>query len=582
MTTKTQPQGKPVRTGAQCVMEGFQRAGVKTVFGLPGGAILDVFAQLYSAPFEFILARHEQGAAHMADGYARATGKPGCLIVTSGPGATNTVTGLATAYMDGVPLVCVTGQVHSAMIGNDAFQEADTVGITRAVTKHNYLVREVDDLPRIMMEAFHIATTGKPGPVLIDIPKDVQRGTTAAEFPQEVKLRGYNPPREGHPKQIAKLAAAINKARRPLLYVGGGAIAAEAAAELTALARKARIPVTTTLLGLGAFPETDPLALRMLGMHGSVGANSAVSACDLLISVGARFDDRVTGKVSEFAPHAVKAHIDIDPSAIDKSVRTDIPVVGDARQVLQALLELVEPRERREWLAQVAEWNAKYPFTYNRQSEELLPQYVIEQVYELTRGEAIVTTEVGQHQMWAAHFYKYTRPRTFLSSGGLGTMGYGLPAAIGAQAGRRDCLVVDIGGDGSTQMNFQELVVAVEHELPIKVIILNNAHLGMVRQWQEMFYDRRYSASVLKQSGRQPNEGIAGRRGYLPDFVKLAEAHGAVGLRVRHKAEVAPTLRRAFETAGPVVVECMVREEENVYPMVPPGASLLEMIHSLA
>jgi len=580
----TSQKEKAMKTGADCVMEGLQRAGVKTVFGLPGGAILDVFAKLYTAPFEFILTRHEQGAAHMADGYARATGKVGCLIVTSGPGATNTVTGLATAFMDGVPMVCITGQVHSSMIGNDAFQEADTVGITRAATKHNYLVRNVDDLPRIIMEAFHIASTGKPGPVLIDIPKDVQRGVTAAEFPAQVSLRGYNPTTGGNPKQIARLASAINKARKPLLYVGGGVISSNAAVELTALARKARIPVTTTLLGLGAFPETDPLALRMLGMHGSVGANMAVSSCDLLISVGARFDDRVTGKISEFAPHAHKAHVDIDPSAIDKSVHADIPVVGDAREVLKALIEQVEPVERTEWLAQVAEWNAKYPFTYDRDSADLLPQYVIERVYEITRGDAIITTEVGQHQMWAAHFYKYTRPRTFLSSGGLGTMGYGLPAAIGAQAGMRDRIVVDIGGDGSTQMNFQELVVAVEHDLPIKVVILNNGHLGMVRQWQEMFYKKEYSASVLKPQGRSENERIAsaGRRDYLPDFVKMAEAHGALGLRVRMKGEVTPALERAFETDGPVVVECMVREEENVYPIVPPGASLMEMIHSLA
>jgi len=361
-------------------------------------------------------------------------------------------------------------------------------------------------------------------------------------------------------------------------------IAADAAEALTALARKARIPVTTTLMGLGAFPETDPLALRMLGMHGSVAANHAVSACDLLISVGARFDDRVTGKVSEFAPHAVKAHIDIDPSAIDKSVHADIPVVGDARQALEALLGQVAPAERAAWLAQVAAWQKRYPFAYDRKSRELLPQHVIEQIYEITRGEAIVTTEVGQHQMWAAQFYKYTRPRTFLSSGGLGTMGYGLPAAIGAQAGRRDQVVVDIGGDGSTQMNFQEMVVAVEHNLPIRVIILNNRHLGMVRQWQEMFYKKEYSACVLQQAGRPKNERIRRPAGnaYLPDFVKLAEAHGAVGLRVRTKRELLPALRKAFDTAGPVVVECMVRPEENVYPMVPPGASLTEMVHSMA
>ncbi len=566
-------------------MEGLEKAGVKTVFGLPGGSVLDIFARLYHAPFEFILTRHEQGAAHMADGYARATGRVGCCIVTSGPGATNTVTGLATAYMDGIPVVCVSGQVPSSMIGNDAFQEADTTGITRAATKHNYLVRSVDDLPRIIAEAFHVAATGKPGPVLIDIPKDVQRASTDAAAPKEVAMRGYNPVTKGHPKQIAKLAKAINEALKPLFYVGGGVISGNAAKELTALARKAKIPVTTTLLGLGAFPETDPLALRMLGMHGSVAANHAVSHCDLLVAIGARFDDRVTGKISEFAPHAVKAHIDIDPSAIDKSVLTDIPVVGHVREVLKELIEQVKPAERTEWLDQVAGWQKKHPFSYNRETTELLPQHVIEQIYEVTKGDAIIVTDVGQHQMWSAHFYKYTKPRTFLSSGGLGTMGYGLPAAIGAQAGMRDRTVVNIAGDGSIQMNFQELVVAVEHDLPVKVVILNNGCLGMVRQWQEMFYKKEYSASRLGQTGRAANEKIKthpGENGYLPDFIKLAEAHGASAIRVKTKKEITPALKKALEIKGPVVVECIVKPDENVYPMVPPGASLMEMVHSMA
>ena len=573
-----------MRTGAECIIDALERAGVKTVFGLPGGAVLDIFAQLYHAPFEFILSRHEQGATHMADGYARATGRPGCCLVTSGPGATNTVTGLATAHMDGVPLVCITGQVNSGMIGNDSFQEADTTGITRAVTKHNYLVKNVDDLPRIIAEAFHIAGTGKPGPVVIDIPKDIQRATTKAAYPKEIRLRGYNPVLEGHPKQIARLAEAINKSERPLLYVGGGVIAGNASKELTALARKAKIPVTTTLMGLGAFPETDPLALRMLGMHGSVAANHAVSHCDLLVAVGARFDDRVTGKVAEFAPKAVKAHIDIDPSAIDKSVHTDIPVVGHVAQVLKALIELVKPVERHAWLKQVAQWQEKHPFSYDRESASLLPQHVIEQVYEVTRGDATIVTDVGQHQMWCAHFFKYTKPRTFLSSGGLGTMGYGLPAAIGAQAGARDRLVVNIAADGSIQMNFQVLVVAVEHDLPVKVVILNNGYLGMVRQWQEMFYKKEYSMSRLGRTLRAGAERIRepARDGYLPDFVKLAEAHGAVGLRVKNRKEIASALRKAFETKGPVVVECIVKPDENVYPMVPPGASLMEMVHSMA
>ena len=575
-----------MKTGADCVIEALVNAGVKTIFGLPGGTVLDIFSKLYHAPIEFILVRHEQGATHMADAYARASGEVGVCLVTSGPGVTNAITGLATANMDGIPMVCITGQVISSMIGNDAFQEVDTIGITRPVTKHNYLVKNVDDLPRILAEAFYIAKSGKPGPVVVDIPKDIQRATTTAVAPAEITLRGYRPVLQADSKQIDKLANAIKQAKRPLLYVGAGVISGNASEELTALAHKAHIPVTTTLLGLGAFPETDPLALRMLGMHGSVAANTAVSHCDLLIAVGARFDDRVTGKVSEFAPHAIKAHIDIDPSAIDKCVRVDIPVLGDVKQVLRELLAKVAPVECGEWLESTAKWSAENPFTYDRNTQELLPQYVIEQIYELTRGDAIITTEVGQHQMWTAQHYKHCRPRSFLSSGGLGTMGFGLPAAIGAQAALRDKLVIDIGGDGSTQMNIQELVVAVEHKLPIKVIVLNNSHLGMVRQWQEMFYNKEYSATVLKQNGRPANEQIKNDPGtpgkYLPDFVKIAEAHGALGLRVRTKAELIPTLKKAFTTPGVVLVECIVRPEENVYPMVPPGASLMEMIHSMA
>lgn len=564
-------------------MDGLQAAGVEMVFGLPGGMVLDLFSELYHAPFKFVLARHEQGAAHMADGYARATGRAGCCIVTSGPGVTNTVTGLATAYMDGIPMVCITGQVPSGMIGNDAFQEADTTGITRAVTKHNYLVKDVDDIPRIMAEAFHVATTGKPGPVLIDIPKDVQRAKTKAVFTGPVVMRGYNPASKGHPKQIAKLAEALNKAHKPLLYVGGGVIAGDASEELIALARKAGVPVTTTLMGLGAFPETDPLSLRMLGMHGSVAANRAVTACDLLVAVGARFDDRVTGKISEFAPHATIAHIDIDPSTISKSVEVDIPVVGDVKLVLKDLIGQVVQCDRSEWLAQTTSWREEFRFDYDRKTKELLPQFVIEKVYELTKGEAIITTDVGQHQMWAAHFYKYTKPRSFISSGGLGTMGFGLPAAIGAQFGKPGRTVISLSGDGSIQMNFQELVVAVEHNLPVKVVILNNGNLGMVRQWQAMFYKNEYSASGLGQTGRAGNEQIKGRPDvYLPDFVKLAEAHGAVGLRATTAGETVKALEKALATPGPVVVECIVRPDENVYPMVPPGASLMEMIHSMA
>ena len=573
-----------MRTGAKCIVDGLTKAGVKTVFGLPGGTVLDIFHEMYRAPFKFVLARHEQGATHMADGYARATGEVGCCIATSGPGATNTVTGLATANMDGIPMVCITGQVPSTMIGNDAFQEADTTGITRGVTKHNYLVRSADDLPRVIAEAFHIASTGKPGPVLIDIPKDVQRATTEAQWPEKLEIRGYKPSSKGHPKQISRLAEAINKAKRPLLYVGGGVIAGNAASELTAIARKANIPVTTTLMGMGGFPDTDPLALKMPGMHGTVSANNALSACDLLISAGARFDDRVTGKLSEFAPDAVVAHIDIDPSTVSKSIKAHIPVVGHIKPVLEELLPQVDAAERGDWLAQIAQWKKDYPLAYDQDCAEILPQYVIEKIYEVTKGSAIIATEVGQHQMWATHFYQYTEPRSFISSGGLGTMGFGLPAAIGAQLGRPDKTVVDIAGDGSIQMNFQELVVAVEHKLPINVVILNNGHLGMVRQWQEMFYDSDYSATRLGQNDRGPNEGITEptHDKYLPDFVQLAEAHGAVGMRVTEKADVVGALEKAFSIDGPVVVECIVKRDENVYPMVPPGASLQEMIHSTA
>jgi len=565
-------------------MEGLERAGVETVFGLPGGQVLDIFSELYHAPFQFVLVRHEQGATHMADGYSRATGKVGCCVVTSGPGATNTVTGLATAHMDGIPMVCICGQVPSHMIGNDAFQEADTTGITRAVTKHNYLVKNVDELSKTIAEAFYVARSGKPGPVLIDIPKDVQQAKTKVSFAGKLEMRGYNPATKGHPKQIAKMAEAINKARKPLLYAGGGIISGNASGELTALARKAGIPVTTTLMGLGGFPETDPLALRMLGMHGSVPANRAVIACDLLIAVGARFDDRVTGKVSEFAVNADIIHVDVDPSAISKSVKVDIPVVGDVKLVLADLLDLVEPADRTEWLTQIAGWQKEFPFDYDRNCRELLPQHVIEKIYEVTKGDAIICTDVGQHQMWCAHFYKYTKPRTFISSGGLGTMGFGLPAAIGAQFGCPDKTVVTISGDGSIQMNFQELVVAVEHKLPINVIILNNGNLGMVRQWQDMFYRKEHSASRFGLTGRAENEKMPSHTHdrYLPDFVKMAEAHGALGLRVKTQKEVIPALEKAFETPGPVVVECIVKSDENVYPMVPPGKSLTEMINSMA
>ena len=573
------------RTGAQCLVQGLEQAGVEVVFGYPGGMIIDVFNLLTSSKMHFVLPRHEQGAVHMADGYARATGRVGCCIVTSGPGATNTVTGLATAYMDGIPLVCICGQVPTHMIGNDAFQEADITGITRPVTKHNFLVRHVDDLPRVVAEAFHIAATGKPGPVLIDLPKDVQRALTRAPAvsPDQVSIRSYQPDCPVDEAAVDQLAKAIQSARRPLLYAGGGVIAAGAAPVLTAIARLANIPVTTTLMGLGAFPEDDPLALRLLGMHGSVAANRAVAHCDLLIAAGARFDDRVTGKISEFAPLATLAHIDIDRSAIGKSLAIDLPVHGDVRAVLEALRTRLPPQPRDEWLREIAGWKEAFPFAYDHPAGTLPPQYVIEQVDRVSRGQALVVTDVGQHQMWSAQFITHRQPRHFLTSGGLGTMGFGLPAAIGAQFGCPEQRVVCIAGDGGIQMNVQELVVAVEHQLPLKVVIINNGHLGMVRQWQQMFYQKNYSAVVLGQRHRPDNERMSGvTDAYLPDFVKLAEAYGAVGVRVSDPAEVAPTLRRAFESPRVWVMEFRVTAEENVFPMVPPGGTVEQIIHRLA
>ncbi|NLF19408.1 MAG: biosynthetic-type acetolactate synthase large subunit, partial [Lentisphaerae bacterium] len=470
-------------------------------------------------------------------------------------------------------------QVALSAIGNDAFQEADTIGITRAVTKHNTLVRSAGDIPAVIAEAFHIATTGKPGPVLIDIPKDVQHQLAEARAPAAVSLRSYTPRVAPAQESVAALAGAINGAARPLLYVGGGAIAANACEQLGRLARKASIPVTTTLMGLGAFPEDDPLALRMLGMHGTAAANLAVSRCDLLISLGARFDDRVTGKVAEFAPRAAIAHIDIDPSAIGKSVRVDYPVLGDAREAVESLLPLVREATHGAWIAELDALKAKYPLRYPASDTVIQPQFVLEQIDRICAGKAVIVTDVGQHQMWATQFIRYRTPRSFISSGGLGTMGFGLPAAIGAQLARPGALVVAITGDGGIQMNAQELVVAVEHNIPVKVVILNNGHLGMVRQWQQMFYGKRYSAVVLGQARRPANERITAQAPvYRPDFVKLAEAHGMSAVRIGRPADVAPTLERVFADPRPWLVECLVEPEANVLPMVPPGSSVSDMI----
>ena len=571
------------RTGARVVVEGLERLGVSTVFAYPGGAILDVFDELAkSDKLHLILPRHEQGGSHMADGYARATGKPGVCIVTSGPGATNIVTGLATANMDGIPMVAITGQVSTKAVGNDAFQEADTCGITRPVTKHNYFVRDVNDLPRIMVEAFHLATTGKPGPVLVDLPKDVQLAKTAVPFPESFDRPGYKPSVEGHPRMIARMAQLLNTANRPLLYVGGGVVSANATDELAQLAHKADIPVATTLMGLGAFPESDPLSLRMVGMHGLIAANKALDSCDVLLAIGVRFDDRVTGKVSEFAPRARIVHVDVDPSSIGKSVRCDLPVVGDVRNVLAALLPLVNETRHDAWRAECDTWKTEDPFSYDPSpSGAIMPQAVLQAVDKVAGPGAIVSTDVGQNQMWSCQFFTHEKPRHFLSSGGLGTMGFGLPAAIGAQLARPGELVVCITGDGGAQMNFQELVVAVEHKLPVKVVILNNTYLGNVRLWQDLMYHGVHSMTHLAQVGRMPQERIEHDPElpeYLPDFVKLADAHGAKTRRVSRPEDVEPALREAFADPHAWVLEFIVEPEADITPMIPPGHSPKDVI----
>ena len=553
------------KTGAQILIDTLLYEGVDVAFGIPGGVVIPIFDVLYDAPMKFILCAHEQGAVHAADGYARASGKVGVCIATSGPGATNLVTGIATAYMDSSPIVAITGQVKTNLIGNDAFQEADTTGITRPVTKHNYLVKDVRDLARTVREAFYIASTGRPGPVVVDVPLDVSLAECDGAIPDKLALAGYKPKYEGNPRQIRRAAAAINESRQPVLYAGGGVITSAASEELRELARKIEIPVTTTLLGLGCFPEDEPLSLGMLGMHGTAYANYAVQSSDLIIAVGARFDDRVTGDVKTFAPNAKIIHIDIDPASISKNIRVDIPVVGDAKCILAELNKFVQHVDRKAWLDRVNKWKESHPLCY--ESDGLKPQYVVEQIYEVTRGDAIICTEVGQNQMWAAQFYTYSKPRSFISSGGLGTMGFGFPASIGAQIANPDSVVFDIAGDGSFQMNVQELSTAVKCGIPVKVAILNNGYLGMVRQWQELFFNRRYSCTRL--------EGA-------PDFVKLAEAYGAVGFLVDKPEDVRPTLEKALEIDKTVIIDFRVCQEENVYPMVPAGKAIDEMIGGLA
>ena len=550
-----------VETGAQIVVDTLIEQGVDTMFGYLGGVVLPLFDKLYDAPINFIIPRHEQGGCHMADAYARATGKVGVVVATSGPGACNLVTGLATAMMDSVPLVAITGQVRTDLIGNDAFQEADTTGITRPITKHNTIVKDIRDLQSTIRQAFYIASTGRPGPVLIDIPVDI----LVAEYPlqplEPIKLAGYRLPGRGHSRQVKNAAEAINNSQRPVIYAGGGVITADASEELRAFAQKANLPVTTTLLGLGSYDQSRPESLDMLGMHGTAYANYAVQDCDLLIAIGARFEDRVTGKVKTFAPNAKIIHIDIDPSSISKNIRVDIPVVGDAGAILAELTEAVQYQPRQEWFAQIAEWKARFPLRYDTKSDAIKPQYVIEQLSEVAGSEAIIVTGVGQHQMWAAQFYKFSRPRHFITSGGLGTMGFGLPAAIGAQIACPDRLVIDIDGDSSFNMTLTELSTAVQYKLPIKVCLINNGYMGMVRQWQELFYNKRYSKSYLQN----------------PDFAGLAEAFGAVGITVEKKADVKDAISKMIKEKRPCVVDFRVEREENVWPMVAAGKSIHEM-----
>ncbi|MDO8140511.1 MAG: biosynthetic-type acetolactate synthase large subunit [Candidatus Brocadiales bacterium] len=556
-----------IKTGSQILLDALIREGVEYVFGIPGGVVLPLFDVLYESSIKFILTRHEQGAGHAADGYARATGKVGVCLATSGPGATNLVTAIATAYMDSIPIVAVTGQVKTFLIGNDAFQEADIVGITRPITKHSYLVKDVKDLARIVKEAFFIANTGRRGPVLIDVPVDITLEKCEEIIPTEVDLPGYKPRYEGNIRQIKIAAEEINNSKRPVVYTGGGIISSESSKELLEFAEKGNLPVTTTLMGLGGFPENHHLSLGMLGMHGTVSANFAVTESDVLIAIGARFDDRVTGKIDEFAPHAKIIHIDIDPASISKTVRVDIPVVGDAKNILQELNKHIHFAERKEWLDKIKQWKEKNPLSYNNSGNVIKPQYVIEQICDAAKGNAIITTEVGQNQMWAAQYFTFTQPRTFLSSGGLGTMGYGFPAAIGAQLGCPDKIVVDIAGDGSIQMNIQELSTVARLNIPVKIAILNNGYLGMVRQWQELFYDKRYSSVCLNGN---------------PDFVKLAEAYGAKGFLVEKKEDVRPTIEKAFSIKGPVVMDFRVDPNENVSPMVPAGQPIHRMIGTMA
>jgi len=555
--------------GAQIFIRCLKEEGVNTIFGYPGGAVIDIYDELYKSDIQHILVRHEQGAVHAADGFARSSGRVGVALVTSGPGATNTVTGIATASMDSIPIVVFTGQVPTHLIGNDAFQECDITGITRPCTKHNYLVRSVEDLARTIKEAFYIARTGRPGPVLVDLPKNIMAAETEYD-PAAIKI---NSTLESSPKPVSKkfvqMMEMLKASKKPLLLTGGGVILGNASEELRAFSRRARIPVTSTLMGLGAFPGSDPLWLGMPGMHGTYYANMAISHCDLLITIGARFDDRVTGKIDTFAANADIIHIDVDPSSINKNIVADLPIVSDAKSALEIVNRMLKDHsftasdaQRKDWLDEIESWKQKAPLSYTQGNSVIKPQFVIEKLYEITKGSAIITTEVGQNQMWAAQFYKYDHPNTFISSGGLGTMGYGFPAAIGVQFAFPDKLVVDIAGDGSLQMNIQEMATAVQYNVPVKIVLLNNGYLGMVRQWQELYYGKRYSHTDMT---------------YQPDFVKVAEAYGMVGLRATKPDEVEATLKKGLSIPKPVLMDFQVCREECVYPMVRPGASISEM-----
>ena len=554
-------------TGAQILLKMIKEEGIDTIFGYPGGAVIDIYDAIAKQnQVKHILVRHEQGAVHAADAYARANKSVGVALVTSGPGATNTVTGIASAHSDSIPLVIFTGQVPTALIGNDAFQEVDTVGITRPCTKHNYLVKDIKKLASTIKEAFHIASSGRPGPVLVDLPKDVMQTIIDYKKPGIVSLKSYKPNYKPNKKQLTKVVELIQNAKKPVIFAGGGVILSKASDQITTLAKMANIPVTGSLMGLGAFPGSDPLWLGMLGMHGTYRANMSIGNCDLIIAAGVRFDDRVTGSIDTFAPYAKIVQIDIDPTSIHKNIKVQCPIVGDCKTALEGIIQLMGNKtfdRHSEWIGQIQEWKETTPLKYDQGEKIVKPQFVIEKLYELTKGEAIITTEVGQNQMWAAQYYHFDKPNHFITSGGLGAMGFGLPAAIGAKAACPDKLVVDIAGDGSIQMNIQELMTAVESELDVKIVILNNQYLGMVRQWQELFYDKVYSSTAMANA---------------PDFVKLAEAYGAKGLRCDKPDEVEATLSEGLNSKGTIVMDFIVDREESVYPMVPAGQAITEML----